>query len=80
MFFILTSHTHEQNTSSASHGLLQKPSCNTSKYSAIMYVSLCVCICVFAPVRIYACVYVYAIIHSLVRIKVLRLILCLIDI
>ena len=47
---------------------------------AIMYVSLCVGIYVFAPVRIYACVYVYAIIHSFVRIKVLCLILCLIDI
>ena len=30
--FILTSNTHEQNTSSASHGLLTKPSCSTSKY------------------------------------------------
>ena len=30
--FILTSNTHEQNTRSASHGLLTKPSCNTPKY------------------------------------------------
>ena len=30
--FILTSITHEQNTRSASHGLLTKPSCSTSKY------------------------------------------------
>ena len=30
--FILTSNTHEENTSSASHGLLNKPSCSTSKY------------------------------------------------
>ena len=30
--FILTSNTHEQNTRSASHGLLTKPSCSTSKY------------------------------------------------
>ena len=31
--FILTSDTYEQNTRSASHGLLTKPSRNTSKYS-----------------------------------------------
>ena len=31
--FILTSNTHEQNTRSASHGLLTKSSCSTSKYS-----------------------------------------------
>ena len=30
--FILTSKTHEQNTRSASYGLLTKPSCSTSKY------------------------------------------------
>ena len=30
--FILTSNTHEQNTRSASHGLLAKPSCSTSKH------------------------------------------------
>ena len=30
--FILKSNTHEQNTRSASHGLLTKPSCSTSKY------------------------------------------------
>ena len=30
--FILTSTTHEQNTRSASYGLLTKPSCSTSKY------------------------------------------------
>ena len=30
--FILTSNTHEQNTRSASYGLLTKPSCSTSKY------------------------------------------------
>ena len=30
--FILTSNIHEQNTRSASHGFLRKPSCNTSKY------------------------------------------------
>ena len=29
---VLTSNTHEQNTRSASHGLLTKPSCSTSKY------------------------------------------------
>ena len=29
---VLTSNTHEQNTSSASHGLLTKQSCSTSKY------------------------------------------------
>ena len=30
--FILTSNTHEHKTRSMSHGLLTKPSCNTSKY------------------------------------------------
>ena len=30
--FILTSNTHEQNTRSASHGLLTKPSCSTPKH------------------------------------------------
>ena len=30
--FILASNTHEQNTRLASHGLLTKPTCNTSKY------------------------------------------------
>ena len=30
--FILASNTHEQNTRFASHGLLTKPTCNTSKY------------------------------------------------
>ena len=30
--FILTSNTHEQNTRSASHRILTKPSCSTSKY------------------------------------------------
>ena len=30
--FILASNTHEQNTRLASHGLLTKPRCNTSKY------------------------------------------------
>ena len=30
--FILASNTHEQNTRFASHGLLIKPICNTSKY------------------------------------------------
>ena len=30
--FILTSNTHEQNTRSASYGLLTKPSCSTCKY------------------------------------------------
>ena len=30
--FILASNTHEQNTRFASHGLLIKPRCNTSKY------------------------------------------------
>ena len=30
--FILTSNTHEQKTRSASHDLLTKPSCSTSKY------------------------------------------------
>ena len=30
--FILTSNTYEQDTRSTSHGLLTKPSCNTSKY------------------------------------------------
>ena len=29
---VLTSNTHEQNTRSASHGLLTKQSCSTSKY------------------------------------------------
>ena len=29
---ILTSNTHEHNARSAPHGLLTKPSCNTSKY------------------------------------------------
>ena len=32
--FILTSNTHEQNTRLASHGLLTKPSCSTSRYDA----------------------------------------------
>ena len=32
--FILASNKHAQNTRSASHGLLTKPSCNTSKYGA----------------------------------------------
>ena len=32
--FILASNTHEQNTRFASHGLLTKPTCNTSKYGA----------------------------------------------
>ena len=30
--FVLRSNTHEQNTRSASHGYLTKPSCSTSKY------------------------------------------------
>ena len=30
--FVLRSNTHEQNTRSASHGFLAKPSCSTSKY------------------------------------------------
>ena len=30
--FILASNTHEQNTRFASHGLLTKPICNTSRY------------------------------------------------
>ena len=32
IIFILTSNTHEQKTRLASHGLLTKPSCSTSKY------------------------------------------------
>ena len=34
LVFILASNTHEQNPRFASHGLLTKPTCNTSKYGA----------------------------------------------
>ena len=37
--FILTSNTHEQNTRSASYGLLTKPSCSTSKYGTNAFVT-----------------------------------------
>ena len=37
--FILASNTHEQNTRFASHGLLIKPRCNTSKYSTNTFVA-----------------------------------------
>ena len=37
--FILTSNIHEQNTRSASHGLLTKPSCSTSKYGTNAFVA-----------------------------------------
>ena len=37
--FILTSNTHEQNSRSASHGRLTKPSCTTSKYGANAFVA-----------------------------------------
>ena len=38
IFFILKSNTHEQNTRSASHGLLTKPSCSASKYGLNAFV------------------------------------------
>ena len=37
--FILASNTHEQNTRFASHGLLIKPTCNTSKYCTNAFVA-----------------------------------------
>ena len=37
--FILASNTHEQNTRFASHGLLIKPRCNTSKYGTNAFVA-----------------------------------------
>ena len=37
--FILASNTHEQNTRFASHGLLIKPTCNTSKYGTNAFVT-----------------------------------------
>ena len=37
--FILASKTHEQNTRFASHGLLIKPRCNTSKYGTNAFVA-----------------------------------------
>ena len=36
---ILTSNTHKQNTRVASHGLLIKPTCNTSKYGTSAFVA-----------------------------------------
>ena len=37
--FILASNTHEKSTRFASHGLLIKPTCNTSKYGTNAFVA-----------------------------------------
>ena len=38
--FVLKSNTHQQNTRSASHDLLTKPSCSTSKYGTNAFPAL----------------------------------------
>ena len=40
--FILASNTHELNTRFASHGLLIKPTCNTSKYGSNAFVAFAI--------------------------------------